>query len=357
MVDDQKSKTFLLKSGVPQGSVLGPILFLIYISDISEGLIVEPLVYIDDTKATKRIEKEEDVEELQEDITKLYNWGKSNNMEFNQKKFVVLRYGKDADIKENTTYFSGDTDEIIEEKESTKDLGVIMQNDANFSEHIERVCSKVRHKSGWMFRTFYCRQGWFLRHMWNSLIQPHIDYCSQLWAPSGGEELQKIEKLLKDYTSRIPEVSTMTYWERLKKLKMNSQQRRFERYKIIYVWKTLENLVPDANLLVAKDETSRVGRKCKIPALKLRERKKREQSFQVAGPMLFNCLPKEIRNMTGCGVNEFKENLDKLLQTIPDEPKIGGAMPLNYEKSNSIIHQITRGAWEASATPSLPHFN
>ena len=139
----------------------------------------------------------------------------------------------------------------------------------------------------------------------------------------------------------------MTYWERLKKLKMNSQQRRLERYKIIYVWKTLEKLVPDANLMLAKDETDRVGRKCKIPPLKLRERKKREESFQVAGPMLFNCLPKEIRNMKGCGVEEFKENLDKFLQTIPDEPKIGGAMPLNTKQSNSIIHQLERGEWKS----------
>ena len=104
---------------------------------------------------------------------------------------------------------------------------------------------------------------------------------------------------------------------------MKSQQRRIERYKIIYVWKTLGKLVPGANLMLANDG---------------------EQSFQVAGPILFNCLSKEIRNKKGCGVEEFKENLDKfLLQTIPDEPKIGGAMPLNIKQSNSIIHQLERG--------------
>ena len=303
-------------------------------------------MYIDDTKAIKKIHSEDDVEKLQEDISKLHDWGKRNNMEFNNKKFVVLRYGKNLEIKENTSYFSGETDEIIKEKESTRDLGIIMQNDASFNEHIEKICKKVRQKSGWMFRSFYNRQGWFLRHMWNSLIQPHIDYCSQLWAPEEGGELQKIEKLLKDYTAKIPEVSKMTYWERLKKLKMNSQQRRSERYKIIYVWKTLENLVPDANLMLANEESDRVGRKCKIPPLKMRERKKREQSFQVAGPVLFNCLPKEIRNMKGCGVEEFKENLDKFLKTIPDEPKIGGAMPMNSRQSNSIIHQMERGEWK-----------
>ena len=92
----------------------------------------------------------------------------------------------------------------------------------------------------------------------------------------------KIEKLLKDFTARIPEVSEMNYWERLKHLKMNSEQRRIERYKIIYVWKVLEGLVPEANLVLANTESDRVGRKCKIPPLKLKERKKREESFQVA---------------------------------------------------------------------------
>ena len=105
---------------------------------------------------------------------------------------------------------------------------------------------------------------------------------------------------------------------------MNSQQRRIERYKIIYVWKTLGKLVPGANLMLANEG---------------------EQSFQVAGPILFNCLPKEIRNKKGCGVEEFKEVfLDKFrLQTFPDESKFGGAMPLNTKQSNSIIHQLERG--------------
>jgi hypothetical protein len=343
LVDDLKSLKFLLKSGIPQGSVLGPILFLIYISDIGDNLGVEPLVYIDDTKAIKKINNEDDVEKLQEDISKLHEWGERNNMEFNNGKFVVLRYGKNVEIKENTSYFSGDTEEIIEEKESTRDLGIIMQNNACFDEQIDKVCKKVRQKSGWLFRTFYNRQSWFLRHMWNSLVQPHIDYCSQLWAPGEGAELEKIEKLLKDFTSKIPEISHMTYWERLAKMKLNSQQRRIERYRIIYVWKSLENIVPDTNITLANDENSRIGRMCRVPTLKPMERRKREESFQVAGPKLFNCLPKSIRNLRGIGVEEFKEQLDLFLSTVPDEPKISGAMPLNCEKSNSLLHQVARG--------------
>ena len=355
LVDDQKSLKFLLKSGIPQGSVLGPILFLIYISDIGDKLNVEPLVYIDDTKAIKKIHIEDDVEKLQEDISKLHEWGKRNNMEFNNGKFVVLRYGKNVEIKENTSYFSGDTEEIIEEKESTRDLGIIMQNNACFNEQIDKVCKKVRQKSGWLFRTFYNRQSWFLRHMWNSLVQPHIDYCSQLWAPGEGGELQRIEKLLKDFTSKIPEISHMTYWERLAKMKLNSQQRRIERYKIIYVWKSLENIVPDTNITLANDESSRIGRMCRVPAMKPKERMKREESFQTSGPKLFNCLPKSIRNLRGIGVEEFKENLDLFLMTVPDEPKIGGAMPLNCEKSNSVIHQVARGEWKSVDPASCHH--
>ena len=89
--------------------------------------------------------------------------------------------------------------------------------------------------------------------------------------------------------------------------------------------------------------------------MKPKERKKREESFQTAGPKLFNCLPKSIRNLRGIGVEEFKENLDLFLMTVPDEPKIGGAMPLNCEKSNSVIHQVARGEWKSVDPASCHH--
>ena len=130
-------------------------------------------------------------------------------------------------------------------------------------------------------------------------------------------------------------------------MKLNSQQRRIERYRIIYVWKTLENIVPDANITLANDENSRIGRMCRVPVLKPKERKNREDSFQTAGPKLFNCLPKYIRNLKGIGVDEFKEHLDLFLSSVPDEPKIGGAMPLNAEQSKSVTHQVARGEWKS----------
>ena len=213
-----------------------------------------------------------------------------------------------------------------------------MQNDASFTNQIKKASKTARKKAGWIQRTFYCKQAWFLRHMWNSLVQPHLDYCSQLWSPGEGQELQDIEKILKDFTSRIPEVEHLSYWERLKTMKMNSLQRRFERYKIIYVWKILEGLVPEANVTLAPED-ERKGRLCKIPALKPQERKKRELSFQVAGPRIFNSLPKYFRGIKKCSV---EEKLDELLGRVPDEPKISGLMPMNFQQSNSIIHQLPR---------------
>ena len=244
-------------------------------------------------------------------------------------------------MKESISYFSGEMDDIIEEMEEVRDLGVIMQNDASFTNQIEKASKKARQKAGWVQRSFYCRQGWFLRHMWNTLVQPHLDYCSQLWAPPEGQDLQTIEKILKDYTGRIPEVRHLTYWERLKALKMNSLQRRFERYKILYVWKILDGRVPEANVNQAPTN-DRMGRLCLIPSLKQKERKKRESSFQVTGPRLFNSLPKYLREIKNCPIEIFKEKLDELLGRVPDEPKIGGLMPMNFEQSNSLIHQLSR---------------
>ena len=114
-------------SGIPQGTVLGPILFLIFISDIDKNIDSIASMFADDTRLMRNISNEEDVEKLQQDLNKIYSWAEENNMLFNNGKFEMLRYGPDEEIKNSTFYLSAN-DEIIEEKEQLRDLGIIVNN-------------------------------------------------------------------------------------------------------------------------------------------------------------------------------------------------------------------------------------
>ena len=138
-----------------------------------------------------------------------------------------------------------------------------MSEDATFTNHINHVCSKVKQKSSWILRTFQSRETYFLKFMWKSLIQGHIDYCSQLYMPSKSSELLKLENLQRWYTKKIPELRNLNYWQRLRAIHLYSQQRRLERYRIIYTWKILEGLAPNCGLEVQSNE--RIGRQVKRP--------------------------------------------------------------------------------------------
>ena len=356
IVDRVKSKWSEIISGIPQGSVLGPILFLIYISDIGEDLNVDTLVYVDDTKVKQRVNSEEDIECLQKELQKLDNWAKENNMKFNGKKFQVVRYGQNEELKNSTEYFAGNFEEIIERFETIRDLGVQLSDDASFDEQVEKVVKKARQKSGWIFRTFYCRRPAFLKQMFKSLVQPHIDYCSQLWMPLEGVNMDKIEKVLRDFSKRVPGLRDLGYWERLKTMGMNSEQRRLERYKIIYVWKAMEGLVPNCGLKWTNIEERR-GRVCEVPKLKGSKevQKCRKQSFQMSGPKLWNSLPKNVRNLKNCDIEHFKEVLDCFLSKVPDEPRADGLTPgatdiISGRATNSLEFQCARRRepWDAS---------
>ena len=226
LVRGKKSKIFLLVSGVPQGSVLGPLLFLIFIGDISKGVSATILIYVDDSKVYKMIKSQEDVETLQDDLDQIYIWENRNNMKFNGGKFLVMRYGKNSMLKENTLYFTAEMQDVITQVDHCRDLGIIMQDDATFLLQVDKVCKKVKQKCGWILRTFFNRSEKFMRHMYNTLAQPHADYCSQLWSPGEGSELEKLEGVLRTYTSKMPSIKHLNYWQRLQHVKMNSQQRR-----------------------------------------------------------------------------------------------------------------------------------
>ena len=128
MVKGHKSGASCLKSGVPQGSVIGPLLFLIYIGDIDDEVLAKVLVYVYDSKVKDKISNEGDVMKLQEELDKIYKWEDENNMKFNPDKFQLLRYGKDTELKETTMYFKSEMENVIEQVNWTKDLGVILED-------------------------------------------------------------------------------------------------------------------------------------------------------------------------------------------------------------------------------------
>ena len=195
VIDGKKSKVSKVKSGVPQGTVLGPLLFLIYISDIAENVNAKIKVYVDDTKAKNGIKEEKDVENLQSDLDTMYRWAEINNMKFNGLKFQLMRYGDNKSIKEDTLYFTDNMNNIIERYETLKDLGVIMNESGTWMEHLNHVNKKTRQKMGWVIRTFRNINTSFMKQMYKTLIMPHIDYSSQLWMPIDPTGIYTLEKL------------------------------------------------------------------------------------------------------------------------------------------------------------------
>ena len=169
-------------SGVPQGTVLGPILFIIMIDDLDSELTRSVASkYADDTRVTAKISDPDDAENFQTELdNKIYPWGPANNMSLNGDKFEHLHVGKNLhQLKSTYTDPAGD---VIKEKEHIKDLGVTISNDLTWSKHIKEVVSKARVMTGWVLRTFSTREMDPMITMWNSQVRSILDYCSPLWS-------------------------------------------------------------------------------------------------------------------------------------------------------------------------------
>ena len=121
---------------------MGPIFFLLFILDIGLSSVAAALIYVDDSKVSMPISKEEDVEIFQKELEIFYRWASINHMDFNSLEFVVLRYGPNEELKENTIYFSNDMLAPIDSLDTHKDLGVLMSRSGDFKEHIDLLSKK-----------------------------------------------------------------------------------------------------------------------------------------------------------------------------------------------------------------------
>ena len=177
--------------------------------------------------------------------------------------------------------------------------------------------------------------------VWNSMIQSRLDYCSQLWSPSSASEIAKIEDVQRHFTKKIDGMEGLSYRERLTKLRMYSQERRRDRYRIIFIWKIAMKLTDGYNLEFQNEGTRR-GRECVVANIVRHSptavKNARENSLMVKGARMFNLLPAQIRNISADKVQIFKTKLDEFLSNIPDQPT--SAIDGRAAATNCLLDQI-----------------
>ena len=346
IVNGMKSEDSVVRSGVPQGSVLGPLLFLILLGDIDKS-VASAFVssFADDTRVGHRIKTTEDVQALQEDLNTIYQWSSNNNMKFNSDKFECIRYGKKKELHETTGYLS-DTNTPITPKEAINDLGVLLSSNCLFKNQIDDVVKNANKLCAWVLRTFKTRAPKLMILLWKSLVLSKLDYCSQLWSPTAKGDIQKLEMVQRSFIRKIDDVRNLDYWTQLEKLHLYSLERRRERYMVIYIWRILEKQVPDltSGKIYSVNIGGRLGRKCSSPSIKNNApteiKNIRYACLSVKGPRLFNILPQELRNLTNISVKAFKKELDRYLARVPDEPLIPGYTAMRRANSNSLLDMI-----------------
>ena len=158
-----------------------------------------------------------------------------------------MRYGTNSDLQQFP--YKSNTGCTIEERDHLKDLGVTMSRDGTFKKHIQTTVTTAQNQCSWILRTFMTREVLPMLTLWKSLVQCKLDYCSQLWSPTRKGEIQDIEMVQNSFLRKLPAIRHMTYWQKLKQLKLYSQERRRERYTIIYIWRMLEGQFPCLNSL------------------------------------------------------------------------------------------------------------
>ena len=299
---------------------------------------------MDDTRANRCIvNPDTDCQIIQQDLARIYSWAEDVNMIFNSDKFECLRFWPGKTTKPDFQYMSP-SNTPIEEKPHLRDLGVEISSDLSFSTHIENTVTAANRLIGWALRTFRRRSKMVMMTIWKTLIQSKLDYCSQLWSPTDQASISRLESISRHFTAQVAGLEELDYWDRLQVLRLYSQERRRERYRIIFVWKVLQGYVEGYPITSMK--SPRRGRFVVVGKIHNKApaavRQAREASVSVHGARLFNLIPQHLRDTYTGSVDQFKMGLDTWLATVPDQPTIPGRQ--RAAKSNSLIDQAAYAA-------------
>ena len=237
-VGNEESNIADVTSGIPQGSVLGPILFVIYINDLPEVVDQDSYVYLfaDDTKVFRRINTNNDRLILQNDISELTEWSRIWLLKFHPDKCVAMNVSTKSS-PHNTSYKMGD--HILKNSCCEKDIGVYLDNNIKFDEHINQAVNKANRILAITRRTFECIDDDIFKMIFKGLVRPHLEYAAPVWSPHLKKHVELIENVQRRATKLVPGLKQLPYPERLKKLKLPTLAYRRARGDMIQAYKLI----------------------------------------------------------------------------------------------------------------------
>ena len=311
VIRDTHSSWRQVTSGVPQGSVLAPIMFQIYVNDMAKEINSYINLFADDAKIMKVIKDENDCKELQDDIDKIYAWSQRWKLEFNARKCHAMEIGKSKKRPSWNYKMGGET--VTKSKEE-KDLGVIIQDTLSPERHINNIfgstynlLSNIR-----VAFNYLDKDNIMMKKIITGMVRPKMEYAAVVWAPHKKKDIKKLERIQRVATKMVTELKDLSYEERLEEMGLPTLQERRERGDLITMFKLVNNMekVDRDDLVPQMEEGERRtrghGKKIKKGRC-LSDIKK--YSFPYRTIDKWNDLKEEV--VAANSVHMFKEKLDK----------------------------------------------
>ena len=306
-VDTSLSGSKPIRSGVPQGSVMGPLLFVIFVNDLPEVTDNTTTLFADDAKNSGEIEAVEDEETSQKDLDKLEEWSETWQMSFNLGKCKHMRLGE---LPTSSRYHLRDKDgkmHIIETINDEKDLGVYVDKNLSFKKHIDETVKSSNAILGTIKRTFDTLSPPSFTMLYRSLVRSKLEYCQEVWSPARKGHQDQLEKVQRRATKMVRGLKDEPYETRLKTLGLPSLRHRRLRGDIIFMFKITHGLVHTGMEIPYSTNTTTRGHQYKLETGRYKTLARRQfLTNRVVNE--WNSLPRDV--VSARTINCFKTRLD-----------------------------------------------
>jgi len=238
-VNGQESSEADVKSGVPQGTILRPILFDIHIDDLDLAIqyLVDLIKFADDTKVFRTMKNEEERKKLQEALDNLCVWAKTWGMEFNVLKCKIMHIGHN-----NPKYQFTMEGTPLGETETERDLGVAVDMNLKLTKQCKKAAARAQVVLSQILKFFHYRDRNHYLNLYKTYVRPHLDFAVTAWSPWSINDIELLEKVQQKALRNTSGLKGRTYEERCEEVGLETLAARRKRHDMIQTFKILKGI-------------------------------------------------------------------------------------------------------------------